>query len=213
MSRWPFFWGLACLVLYLPRDGGAQDSQQAMAQDAMASSGIAMTQGFNFGNSALKESKGRNLQTTSRVNQNFLRRGTRADLERIAIERLMGRRGKDDWLLAGSDAWLERRAKLDREAMELRERIAIADACAKDFLLEECKSPTPPLSTPPCARVAYGVHSRICVLQPQGRRTLAASFTVGSGFRVRAAMMACTTEMRPVLIVVGRASRARRAMT
>ena len=141
MSRWPFQWPLvACLVLYLPRDGGAQEnSQRAAAQDAMAESGIAMTN-MDFGSSALTQAKGRNLQTTSRVNQNFLRRGTRADLERIAIERLMGRRGPNDWLLAGSDAWLERRQKLDREAAELRERLAIADACARDFTLEECKS-------------------------------------------------------------------------
>ncbi len=140
MSRWPFHLPLvACLVLYLPRDGGAQGNEQR-SQDAMAESGIAMTN-MDFGNSALKQAQGRNLQTTSRVNQNFLRRGTRADLERIAIERLMGRRGPDDWLLAGSDAWLERRQKLDREAAELRERIAIADACARDPGLEECKSP------------------------------------------------------------------------
>jgi hypothetical protein len=138
---------LAFLVLELPgsgrlfvdgQDGGA--AQQAQAQDAMGQSGIAMTQGFDFGNSALDASKGRNMATTSRVNQNFLRRGTRSDLERIYIERLLGRRGPEDWLLAGSEAWTARRAKLDREAAELRERIAIGDACTRDFNIEECES-------------------------------------------------------------------------
>ena len=130
---------------------------QGMAQDAMAESGIAMVKGFDlfdFGSSGLKEAKGRNLEMTSRVNQNFLRRGTRADLERIAIERLVGRRGPDDWLLAGSDAWLERREKVNREAAELRERVAIADACARNPQIEMCKSPAHPLLVSPCAR--YG---------------------------------------------------------
>ena len=142
---------LAFLVLELPgsgrrlfvdgQDGGA--AQQAQAQDAMAQSGIAMTQGFDFGNSALAASKGRNMATTSRVNQNFLRRGTHSDLERIYIERLLGRRGPEDWLLVGSEAWTARRAKLDREAAELRERIAIGDACTRDFNIEECESVSP----------------------------------------------------------------------
>jgi hypothetical protein len=133
---------LAFLVLDLPGGGRVAEGQsaQAQAQDAMAQSGIAMTQGFDFGNSALDASKGRNMATTSRVNQNFLRRGTRSDLERIYIERLLGRRGPEDWLLAGSEAWTARRAKLDREAAELRERIAIGDACTRDFNIEECES-------------------------------------------------------------------------
>ena len=176
---------LAFLVLDLPGGGRVAEGQsaQAQAQDAMAQSGIAMTQGFDFGNSALDASKGRNMATTSRVNQNFLRRGTRADLERIAIERLMGRRGPDDWLLAGSDAWLARRAKLDREAAELRERIAIAEACTKDFNIEECESlPShtarrasaeparhapvriPPAHAHPCASSAVGTEDYGCVI-------------------------------------------------
>ena len=147
---------VTCVVLQLARGGGAAEvgDMQGMAQDAMAQSGIAMVQGFDFGSSSLKEAKGRNLEMTSRVNQNFLRRGTRADLERIAIERLVGRRGPDDWLLAGSGAWLERREKVNREAAELRERVAIADACARNPQIEMCKSPAHPLLVPPCAR--YG---------------------------------------------------------
>lgn len=150
---------VTCVVLQLARGGGAAEvgDMQGMAQDAMAESGIAMVKGFDlfdFGSSGLKEAKGRNLEMTSRVNQNFLRRGTRADLERIAIERLVGRRGPDDWLLAGSDAWLERREKVNREAAELRERVAIADACARNPQIEMCKSPAHPLLVSPCAR--YG---------------------------------------------------------
>lgn len=149
---------VTCVVLQLARGGGAAEvgDMQGMAQDAMAESGIAMVKGvdlFDFDSSGLKGAKGRkNLEMASRVNQNFLRRGTRADLERIAIERLVGRRGADDWLLAGSDAWLERREKLNREAAELRERVAIADACARNPQIEMCKSPAHPLLVPPCAR-------------------------------------------------------------
>ena len=166
---------LACLVLDLPRRGGAsEDASRAMAQDAMAGSGIAMTQGFDFGSSVLTQTKGRNLQQTSRVNQNFLRRGTRADLERIAIERLMGRRGPDDWLLAGSDAWIARRQKLDREAMELRERIAIADACNKDARIEECKSFAPMcrccVCSPAYSRPTSLQHINSCVRRDGGLR-------------------------------------------
>ena len=65
------------------------------------------------------------------INQNFLRRGTRADLERIHIERLIGKRAPDDWLLAGSLEWLKRRDKLDLEAAQLRERLRMVDECAK----------------------------------------------------------------------------------
>ena len=65
------------------------------------------------------------------INQNFLRRGTRADLERVHIERLIGRRAPDDWLLAGSLEWLKRRDKLDLEAAQLRERLRMVDECAK----------------------------------------------------------------------------------
>ena len=104
--------------------GGAGGTQGEVGNSGM----VQMSGDFDFGSTKLHASKGRSFAQTSRVNQNFLRRGTRGDIERIHIERLLGRRGPDDWLLAGSDAWVERRQKLDREAMELRERIAIADA-------------------------------------------------------------------------------------
>ena len=129
----PFLSALVLLLLAC-RDSSASEG-------AIGDTGIQQVQSgnFEFGSTALDASKGRTFTATSRVNQNFLRRGTRADLERIHIERLLGRRGKDDWLLAGSDSWLERRKKLDREAMELRERIAIAEACLRDYNIEECE--------------------------------------------------------------------------
>jgi len=101
------------------------------------STGIVMTKAFDFGSSAMQSTKGAHYAKTSRVNQNFLRRGTRADLERIHIERLLGKRGPDDWLMAGSDQWIARRTRLDNEALELRERLAILDACATNSLIEE----------------------------------------------------------------------------
>lgn len=132
----PFLSALALLSLAC-RDGSASAGTGSnTGVDGIAS---VSPEQYAFGSTALDASKGRNYAQTSRINQNFRRRGTRADLERIHIERLLGRRGKDDWLLAGSDAWLERRKKLDREAAELRERIAIADACLKNFSIEECE--------------------------------------------------------------------------
>eukprot|EP01048_Picozoa_sp_COSAG05_P031950 COSAG05_NODE_11955_length_489_cov_0.779487_2_plen_56_part_01 len=38
---------------------------------------------------------------SSKPNAHFLRRGTRTILELIHIERLTGRRGPDDWMVAG----------------------------------------------------------------------------------------------------------------
>jgi hypothetical protein len=55
----------------------------------------------------------------------------RADLERIHIERLLGRRSLSDWMLAGSQQWLVRREKLDKQRKELEEMLLIAKACTK----------------------------------------------------------------------------------
>ena len=66
---------------------------------------------------------------SSKPNAHFLRRGTRATLELIHIERLTGRRSKRDWLLAGSSAWLERRDQLEREQREYKELVDISVVC------------------------------------------------------------------------------------
>ena len=152
----------SCLLIMLSPGRFAAAAEAGGEQSTVAGGSMNMVSGdFDFGSTALSASKGRAFAQSSRVNQNFLRRGTRADIERIYIERLLGRRGPDDWLLAGSDAWVERRtcvhrppsacgrcspsdscacdcSKLDREAAELRERIAIADGSLSFFAFPVC---------------------------------------------------------------------------
>lgn len=178
---------------------------------------------YAFGSTALDASKGRTFAQTSHINQNFLRRGTRADIERIHIERLLGRRGPDDWLLAGSDAWLTRRDKLDREAMELRERIAIGDACLRSFNIEECecllwhvrdscfawqRNASHSVCVP--VHVLNAPAARACL---QGQSTSGVRSTAAVASRARAARTACTTATRAASIAAARACPARRAMT
>ena len=59
----------------------------------------------------------------------FLRRGARFPLERFHLERLVGRRGVDDFLTVGSAEWLARRDAEDKARLEAIDEAARALLC------------------------------------------------------------------------------------
>lgn len=91
--------------------------------------GIAMVEGLDFRGAITETTASAAAAYSSKANAHFLRRGTRADLERIHIERLLGKRATHDWMIAGSKPWLERRAVLEQQNEELAELLAIAEQC------------------------------------------------------------------------------------
>lgn len=91
--------------------------------------GVATVRGMDFGNAMTETTAAKMAGMSSRPNAHFLRRGSRTDLERIHIERLTGKRGPHDWLLAGSKQWVQRKVVLDQQNEELAEMLRMAEQC------------------------------------------------------------------------------------
>lgn len=87
----------------------------------------------------------------------FLRRGARFDLERFHIEKMIGRRGDDDWLTAGSAEWLLRREEEDKLKIEAIDEAARAELCMLDPDVMEWNSPSGKRFVWPCGFCDDGI--------------------------------------------------------